>query len=380
MTGTDRPLFAVPPGTVYLDSAAQGPRLRAVLAAGHAALDASSAPWRLGSAQWREAIERVRTLAARCLDGDAEGVALVPSAAFGLAIAARNIPLSRGDVVAVLDGQFPSNLLCWQQRCAETGAHLHGIGRGGDGWTGAVLEALDRTPAIRVLTLPHAYWHDGALLDLDAISARCQQGDVSLVLDLSQSLGTLPVDLARWKPDFVVSVGHKWMLGPTGLAYLWAAPHWRAHGVSIEQHWTARAVDDWRFPVDAATPWRDGARRFDAGGITDPLRLSMAEAALGQLHDWGLASLPERLGARTRALDAALRDAGLEACVADGHAPHFTGVRVPAERMDAVGAALDAAGIVCTRRHGLLRVAPHLHVDEADMTHVAETIAAAMRG
>ena len=380
MTATDRPLFAVPPGTVYLDSAAQGPRLHAVLAAGHAALDASIAPWRLGSAQWREAIERVRTLAARCLDGDAEGVALVPSAAFGLAIAARNLPLSRGDVVAVLDGQFPSNLLCWQQRCAETDAHLHGIERGGDGWTGAVLEALDRLPAIRVLTLPHAYWHDGALLDLDAISARCQQGDVSLVLDLSQSLGALPVDLARWKPDFVVSVGHKWMLGPTGLAYLWAAPHWRAHGVSIEQHWTARAVDDWRFPVDAATPWRDGARRFDAGGITDPLRLSMAEAALGQLHDWGLASLPERLGARTRALDAALRDAGLEACVADGHAPHFTGVRVPAERMDAVGAALDAAGIVCTRRHGLLRVAPHLHVDEADMTRVAETIAAAMRG
>lgn len=380
MTTHDRPLFAMPPGTVYLDSAAQGPRLHAVLAAGHAALDASIAPWRLGNAQWREAIERVRALAAGCLDGDADGVALVPSAAFGLAIAARNIPLARGDSVAVLDGQFPSNLLCWQQRCAETGAHLHGIGRGGEGWTHAVLDALERTPAIRVLTLPHAYWHDGALLDLDAISARCQRNDVSLVLDLSQSLGALPVDLARWRPDFVVSVGHKWMLGPTGLGYLWAAPHWRAHGVSIEQHWTARAVDDWRFPVDAATPWRDGARRFDAGGITDPLRLSMAEAALTQLHGWGLASLPARLGARTRALDAALRDAGLEACVADGHAPHFTGVRVPTGRMDAVGAALDGAGIVCTRRHGLLRIAPHLHVDEADMAHVAGTIAAAMRG
>ena len=364
MTAPDRPLFAVPPGTVYLDSAAQGPRLHAVLAAGHAALDASIAPWRLGNAQWREAIERIRVLAAGCLDGDADGVALVPSAAFGLAIAARNIPLARGDVVAVLDGQFPSNLLCWQRRCAETGARLHGIERGDDSWTNAVLTALDRTPGIRVLTLPHAYWHDGALLDLDAISARCQRGGVSLVLDLSQSLGALPVDLARWKPDFVVSVGHKWMLGPTGLAYLWAAPHWRAHGVSIEQHWTARAVDDWRFPVDTATPWRGGARRFDAGGITDPLRLSM----------------PERLEARTRALDAALQDAGLEACVADGHAPHFTGVRVPTGRMDAVGAALDGAGIVCTRRHGLLRIAPHLHVDEADMAHVAETIAAAVRG
>ena len=380
MSVSDRLLFDVPAGTVYLDTAAQGPRLRTVLAAGHAAIDASTAPWRLGTAPWRAAIERVRHLAAGCLDGDPDGVALVPSAAYGLAVAARNIPLARGEAVAVLDGQFPSNLLCWQQRCAETGAGLHAIARGGGEWTGAVLDTLDRVRGLRVLTLPHAYWHDGAWLDLDAISARCHDRGVSLVLDLSQSLGALPVALARWRPDFVVSVGHKWMLGPTGLAYLWAAPHWRAHSVSIEQHWTARAVDDWRFPADSAAPWRDGARRFDAGGITDPLRLSMAEAALGQLHGWGVASLPERLGARTAALVATLRDAGLEACVADGHAPHFTGVRVPAERMEAVGAALDAAGIVCTRRHGLLRIAPHLHVDEADMTRVADTIAAAMRG
>ncbi len=379
MAASDRSLFDIPAGTLYLDTAAQGPRLRAVLAAGHTALEGTRTPWRLHMTQWRQAIERVRALAAGCLDGDADGVALVPSAAYGLAIAARNVPLSGGDVVGVLEGQFPSNLLCWQQRCAETGAHVHGIERKDEGWTGAVLDALDRTPALRVLALPHAYWHDGAMLDLDAISARCHAGGIALVLDLSQSLGALPVDLARWRPDFVVSVGHKWMLGPTGLAYLWASPRWRAHGVSIEQHWTARAVDDWHFPVDVPPPHRQGARRFDAGGITGPLRLSMADAALSQLHDWGLASLPERLGARTRALDAALRDAGLEACLTVDHAPHFTGVRVPQERMAAVGAALDAAGIVCTRRHGRLRIAPHLHVDEDDLAHVAGTIAAAMR-
>ncbi|MFP7723273.1 aminotransferase class V-fold PLP-dependent enzyme [Lysobacter sp. A3-1-A15] len=378
MTAPDAPLFDLPAGTVYLDTAAQGPRLRSVLAAGHGALDASSAPWRLGLEQWQASIERVRALAAGCFDGDPEGVALVPSAAYGLAIAARNLPLAAGDAVAVLEGQFPSNLLCWQQRCLETGARLHAIPRNGPGWTDAVIEALDRLPSLRVLSLPHAYWHDGRLLDLDAISARCHQKGVALVLDLSQSLGALPADLVRWAPDFVVSVGHKWMLGPTGLAYLWASPHWRAHGVSIEHHWTARAVDDWRFPLDRPAPYRDGARRFDAGGVADPMRLSMAEAALGQLHDWGMASLPARLGMRTRALDTALRDAGLEGCCMPGHAPHFTGVRVPPDRMTAVAPVLDAAGIVCTRRHGVVRIAPHLHVDEAAMRRVADTLAAAL--
>src|SRR3546814_3159630 len=79
------------------------------------------------------------------------------------------------------------------------------------------------------------------------------------VLDLSQSLGALPAGIARWRPDFVASVGYKWLLGPRGLSWLWAAPRWREEGVAIEQHWSARdAGDGWRFPIEAPPPPRRG--------------------------------------------------------------------------------------------------------------------------
>lgn len=377
-----RALFALPENMLYLDSAAHGPPLRSVRSAGIQALQRSTTSW-FGGGQWREDVERVRALAAQLFDDDDDAIAMVPSAGYGLSVAARNVPLSPGQSVLVLDGQFPSNLLPWRQRCAQVGAHLHIVRRaGGQDWTSAVLAALDADHDIGVLALPQAYWRDGALLDLTRISsaARARAGQTRLILDLSQSLGALPLQLEGWQPDFVVAVGYKWLLGGYGLAWLWAAPQWRDHGQPLEHSWMAHDRDAlWSPGSDAAIAPLAGARRFDAGGVCDAPRLAMAEAGLRQVLDWGVPWIASELRQRTDALDAGLDANGLGALRTAGHAAHFCGVRPPAAKMEAVAAALSHAGVVVTRHYDCLRIAPHLHVTADEMTQVAELIAAAMR-
>ncbi|MBW8367580.1 MAG: aminotransferase class V-fold PLP-dependent enzyme, partial [Arenimonas sp.] len=210
---------------VYLNCAAQAPRLRTVHAAGAAALEAGWSPWEPATASPAESTERLRAQVAQLFDGDADALACIPSASYGLATAARNLPLGAGDGVLVLDGQFPSNLLPWQQRCEETGARLIGVQRApGMDWTQAVLNALQQHDGVRVVALPQVRWDDGALLDLDRIAARAHDAGAALVLDLSQSLGVLATDLARWRPAVAVWVGDKWLFGPLGLGWVWAAP------------------------------------------------------------------------------------------------------------------------------------------------------------
>ncbi len=375
-------LFSTPADALYLDTAAQGPRLHAVLTAGHAALEAGTQPWRLSFEAWEARIQALRTLTADTLfEGDGDGVAMVPSVAQAMATAARNLPLQAGDAVLVLDAQFPSNLLAWQQRCDETSARIVAVSRqAGEQWTAAVLAALQSTPRVRVVSLPQAHWHDGALLDFDRIAPAVRAAGAALVLDLSQSLGVLPLELQRWQPDFVAAVGHKWLLGPTGLAWLWAGPRWRSEGVPIEQHWQARdAGDAWAFPSAAAPPYRAGARRFDAGGVTDLSRLAMSSAAMRQVQAWGVEAIRQRLGQLTCALDEALDAHGLSAWKTPGHAPHLTALRAPDPTLlDVAWAALQRESIICTRRAGLLRVAPHLHASEHDMQRVAQVVAAAV--
>jgi selenocysteine lyase/cysteine desulfurase len=372
-----RAAFVQPVHPLYLDTAAHAPLLRAVRDAGIAAVAQGNRPWMPDAQAWDARIERARAAAAHWFDDDADGVAFVPSAAYGLGIAARNLPLAAGEAVLVLDGQFPSNLLPWQQRCSDTGANIVVARRThGQDWTAAVLDALEHAN-VRIAALPQAYWHDGALLDLDVLAARVHARGAALVLDLSQSLGALPADVARWRPDFVAAVSYKWLLGPVGLALLWAAPHWREHGRAIEQHWSARDDAVWRFDPQALPAFRDGARRFDAGGVLDPLRVSMFEAAQAQLQRWGSAFVQSRLRALTDALDAALDDAGLTAWKTGGHALHFSGLRPPPDLFPVVTAALHEAGIACTARRGVLRIAPHLHVSRDDIVRAVRVMASA---
>lgn len=373
--------FVLPGQGLYLDCAAHAPPLHAAVAAAHAALE--TAPWTRRYDAWEADLERLRTLAGDVLfGGDGDGVACVPSAAHGLATAARNLALARGDAVLVLDGQFPSDLLAWQQRCADTGARIVVARRDADEtWTACVLRTLHQAPQVRIASLCQAHWHDGRLLDLDVIATELRARSVALVLDLSQSLGVLAVDLRRWQPAFVVAVGYKWLLGATGLAWLWASPRWRDAGIALEQHWLARDPEQvWRMHADTPPRYRTGARRFDAGVVADPIRLAMAEAGLLQLRTWGVPAIADRLGTLTRALDMALDARGLGDWIMPGHAPHITALQPPTGQREAVARALRGAGVLCTQRaDGRLRIAPHLHVDAATMTEVVGIATSAAR-
>ncbi len=371
-------LFALPADMLYLDCAAHGPPLHAVREAASAALKRSTTSW--FGASWREDVERVRALAAGLFDGNADGLAFVPSAAYGLSIAARNVPLWPGQSVLVLDDQFPSNLLPWRQRCKETGASLSIVQRAaGQDWTDAVLAALDADTDIRVLALPQVHWRDGALLDMDRIAARARARKASLVLDLSQSLGVLPVQLDDWQPDFIVSVGYKWLMGGFGLAWLWAAPQWRDEGQPLERGWMAHDHDAlWQPGNNAQAGPLPGARRYDAGGVCDAMRLAMAEAGLRQVLGWGVSQIAAQLKLRTGALDDALHARDLDALRTAGHAPHICGLPLPPGRADAVAKALETAGIVATLRHDCVRIAPHMHVGIGQMARVADVVASVL--
>ena len=375
-----RGMFALPADMLYLDSAAHGPPLRTVRAAAQVALQQSTTSW-LGGHSWRDDVERLRALAAQLFDHDADAIAMVPSAAYGLSVAARNVPLRAKQSVLVLEGQFPSNLLPWRSRCAEVRARLVFARRHtGQNWTNAVLETLDANPDVAVLALPQAHWIDGSLLDLARISDHARARGACMVLDLSQSLGAMPVALDAWKPDFVVAVGYKWLLGGYGLAWLWAAPQWRDRGQPLEQGWMANDQEAlWHPSADRELFPLTGARRYDADGVCDAMRLAMAEAGLRQLLDWGVADITAYLQRLTAALDQALERHGLGAQRTQDHAPHICGVHLPPERTAAVARALLEAGIVSTVRNSCVRIAPHLHVDSNELEHAVDVIARATR-
>jgi len=163
--------------------------------------------------------ERAREGFARIIGADAEGVALVPAASYGLSCAARNLDVAAGDRLVVLSEQFPSIVYTWREVAETHGATLVTVPRPeDDDWSRATLDAVDeRTAAV---ALPHCHWTDGGRLDLERIGARCREVGAALVLDLTQSAGALRFDAGAVRPDYVICAGYKWLLGPKGTGAL----------------------------------------------------------------------------------------------------------------------------------------------------------------
>jgi len=373
-----RDAFELPDDLVYLNAAYISPSARAVRAAGDAGVGRKSRPWELAWPEFFRESERARAAFAGLIGARADDVAITPSTSFGVTTAARNLPLSKGGRIVVLADQHPSNVHAWRTAAAAVGADVSPVRWPGDhDWTAAVLEQIDA--ATQVVALPNCHWVDGSMLDLEAIAARARSVGAAVALDLTQSLGVIPFDVARVPADFIACACYKWLLGPYSFAFLYAAPHRQ----------TGRPLDDTPFARAAApnppnwgpneTPYTDdflpGARRYDVGERANFALTPMAIAALELIQGW----TPAAIGAYTRPLveaaAARFEALGLAVPPAAARGPHMLSARLDA-RLDAerLRQALAERRIFVSMRGGALRLSPHVYNTMDDMERLFEAL------
>jgi selenocysteine lyase/cysteine desulfurase len=368
--------FAVPDDVAYFNTASLGPLLHVVRDAGEEALRRRAAPWTISADDWFTDIETLRALVGRLVGDDADGVAFVPATSYGFAVAALNLPVPSGSRIMVLAGEYPSGVYTWRRHAAQFGAEVLTVGREpGQSWTDAVLDGLDERVAI--VSVPQVYWTDGAWVDLGAVAARAREVGAALVVDVSQSLGVVPLDVRALDPDFVVSVGYKWLLGPLGRGYLWVAPRHR-DGAPLEQNWIVRAgAEDFTRLTDYRDEYQPGARRFDHGQRTQFELTPMAIAAVGQVLAWGVETVAARLAAVTDEIVSRLGAIGLSPSWGE-RGPHLLGLNLPEDMRSAAVTAMAEARCYASVRSTSLRLAPHLHTSDEDVDRLVDTLRAAL--
>ncbi len=192
-----RELFEISKDVTYLNCANMAPQLKTVTEAGLRAVRAKASPWKLTAAEWFSGAETLRTLPARLLQVEAHGIALVPAASYGIAIAAANLPITKSQTIVLIDQEFPSNVYAWREVARKTGARIRTARRhGSTSWTEALEDEIDEQTAI--VALPQCHWTDGSKIDLERIGERVREGGAALVIDASQSLAPAPWMWARY--------------------------------------------------------------------------------------------------------------------------------------------------------------------------------------
>ncbi|HKU13656.1 MAG TPA: aminotransferase class V-fold PLP-dependent enzyme [Steroidobacteraceae bacterium] len=369
-----RSLFAIPDAVTYLNCASLGPRLQAVREAGHAAVERTAAPWEIQSSDWFEDARVLRARFASLIDAPADCAALVPSVSYGIAVAARNVPVAAGDNIVVIDQEYPSNYYSWRRLARARGAEIRSAAaRDGTNLTDAIVALIDRSTA--VVAVANCHWTNGALVDLVRVSAAARRHDAALVVDASQSLGAFAFDVNEVRPDFLVAVGYKWLLGPYGLGYLYVAERWHADGEPIEESWLNRAGgDNFAGLIDYTDAYGPGAQRFNQGESAQFQLLPMALAAMAQIAQWTPVRIQRQLSEWTRELSARAMALGLTCVEPQQRVGHMIGLTargaLPAGLVDA----LAARDIYVGARGNNIRVSPHLHSTAADLERLVAAL------
>jgi cysteine desulfurase / selenocysteine lyase len=212
-------------GVAYLDSAATSQTPDVVLAAMDEYYRHHRASVHRGTyplaAEATDLFEGARTRIARALNWSARDTVFTRNASEALNVAAHGWGrqhVGAGDRILVTRMEHHSNFVPWWMLAREVGAELVEVPLDGSGQLDR--EALTRLlPGAKVLAVAHVSNVVGTINPVAEIVAEAREHGVVTVIDGSQAVPQLPVDLAAIDADFYVWTGHK-AYGPTGVGVL----------------------------------------------------------------------------------------------------------------------------------------------------------------
>ncbi len=350
---------------VHADSAACGrPSLATVdAAARHLRLEAEIGGY-VAEARAEPELDEARSRLGALLGRTAADVCFVESATLALHRLLLAWPISEGATVAALPGEYGPNLAAFAaHRLRVVPLPADGAGRLD---VGAAEQSLRRhRPDLVHLTMVAS--HRGLLQPAADLAAVCRAAGLPLVVDAAQALGHVDCRLAV---DALYAPSRKWLAGPRGVGVLAVSPQ--------------RAA---RLHDPGTNETLSTARLLEAGEGSVAGRVGLA-GAVRALCDAG----PERVFARLAAVGRHTRSvlAGLPGwqVVEPVDEPTAVTTLLPRDGVDVPGVRsmlLEKYGVLTTAcgverapgelRRPVLRISPHLDVDESRLDEIREALA-----
>ncbi|MBB4236239.1 aminotransferase class V-fold PLP-dependent enzyme [Rhizobium esperanzae] len=316
--------------------------------------------------------DKGRELAAKLVGSASKNVAYVQNTSHGLSLVALGIDWRPGDNLVVCAQEFPSNYLCWIQLAAK-GVDVRLISSH-DGR----LDPDQIRPAIdsrtRVVALSHVQFFSGFRADVAALAELCSDAGALLVVDGTQSIGAISLDVGAAGVDVLVVSAHKWLMGPRGIGF--ATFSERALGEITPAVVGWLSVND-PFAFHRELDFLPDARRFEPGTPNGSGILGLAER-LAQIDELGIDWIENRVLSLNELLcETALRH-GIEPVhrFEQRSRSGITLLRKPGIGAVDMHSALTAQRVYASVRSEAIRISPHYYNTAAEMEEIISVMAA----
>jgi selenocysteine lyase/cysteine desulfurase len=326
------------------------------------------------------ALDAARRAAAAMLHAPAEQIAITTSMTEAMSQIAWSLRPPEGTNVVSVDFEFPSVPYPWMRVARETGAEVRLVPASEhprELSLEAVAELVD--DATEVISLSHVQYSTGYRFEIAALADLAERHGAWLVVDATQSMGAVPLDVSDDRIDALLCAGYKWLCGPFGAAVCYL-------GRRLLERLDPPFVG-WK---SAEEPYRmDASRLHLARSPVEHLEYSTmaygAAVALASSIDYVRSVGIEKIQRHTLRLGAVLHDGLTELgaeVLSTREDEHRTGIvtaRFPGLDGEEVAGWLNQSGIIVSPRFGSTRLSAHFYNTGEDIALALRTVGAVLK-
>lgn len=354
----------------YMNTAGAPPLSRRAAAEGQRYYAEMLASGDVNWPQWLEQAEEVRRRVARFVAADPDEICFAFSTSHAMNLLAALAP-SPGHVVAMAD-EFPSGTLPFLQH----GDDVTFVPADAAG-TMAVAD-IERaiTAGTRAVVSSSVMYRTGFRQDLRALGEMCRRRGVRLIVDASQSMGVVPVDVRRDGIDALVFSGYKWTMAGYGIAAMYVARDWLQASRLPMVGWFS--ANDPEAVINDRLDLKRSAAALEVGSPHFAGIFALG-GALALLEEIGQPAIERRVEALTDYLHARLDRDGFEIASPRDRAQRAGITIVALADARAVVESLAARGVLVSARGAGIRIAVHVFNNEEDIDRCVDALLALRR-
>jgi selenocysteine lyase/cysteine desulfurase len=308
---------------------------------------------------WWAALAELRDRYGRLLGAPGTAIALHPNISAALVSVAESLDYRRRPRVVVTSLDFPTVAYQWLAKAGQQVEVV--ILESPDGIT-VPLEAYERAVDDRTVLVAtsHVFFTSGAIQDVRAIAEIAHRRGALLLVDGYQAAGQIPVAVGpeALDPDFYCGGGLKWLLGGSGIAFLYARPELLPALAPRTAGWFAHR-EQFRFDPHELR-LHDDARRLETG-TPAMLPVYAQLGGLDLIEELGPAEIRRQTMALAEDLIESARAAGFRPKVANTAAERSGIVMLPSGDPAGDVRRLAEARIVADARPAHVRLSPYFY-------------------
>ena len=377
-------LFSLQPNIHYLNCAYKAPLLKAAEEACKETLIRERNPFNIEPIDFFTTNEKVRAMFAKLIGSEAKNIAIMPSTSYGFASVLGNIRGKENGNALTLQDEFPSGYFSLQRWCRENENELRIAKPGsgniqGESWNEDILNQIDEQTSVVLMSSVH--WMNGLRFDLKKIGQRCREVGAKFIVDGTQSVGAIPMDVHSNYIDALVGATYKWLFGTYSIALAYISDEFE-NGQPLEESWMNRVNSkDFTQLTSYSDEYNPGAGKYNVGEKSNLIAMPILKESLKQILEWGPGNIQAYCSNLIQPLLEYLREIGVELEGKEYFSNHIFALSLP-DNMDEelLKANLAKNNIYISIRGGKLRVSVNVFNEEADIIKLISVMEQTMAG